>query len=78
MKTRLLLLLSATVLTAALLSISSGCAWSIGGSKGNAASTTPTQPPTRGQELIDLQKAHDAGAISDEEYERMKQRVMDE
>jgi len=32
--------------------------------------------PTTGQQLIDLKKAHDAGAISDEEYEAQKAKVL--
>jgi hypothetical protein len=32
--------------------------------------------PTIGQELIDLKKAKDSGAISGEEYESQKKKVM--
>jgi len=46
-----------------------GCAWSVGEHKEH------TQP-TRGQELIDLKKARDAGAISEEEYEGQKKRLL--
>jgi hypothetical protein len=35
-------------------------------------STTKAQSPTIGQQLIDLQKAKDAGAISDSEYQEQK------
>lgn len=35
-------------------------------------STTKAQSPTIGQQLIDLQKAKDAGAISDSEYQAQK------
>jgi hypothetical protein len=31
---------------------------------------------TAGQQLIDLKKAHDAGAISNEEYEAQKAKVL--
>ena len=31
--------------------------------------------PTLGQELIDLQKARDEGAISQQEYEELKQKL---
>ena len=48
-----------------------GCAWSIGGEKGD----TRIQQ-TKGQELIDLKKAKDAGALSDAEYEVQKERVL--
>ena len=47
-----------------------GCAWSIG-DKGE----TKVQP-TRGQELTDLKKAKDAGAITEDEYNAQKQRIM--
>jgi hypothetical protein len=49
-----------------------GCAWSIGGREGEQS----TVPPTQGQELIDLKRAHDQGALSDEEYEAQRQRVL--
>lgn len=48
-----------------------GCAWSIGEHKEHGQ-------PTRGQELIDLKKARDNGAISEEEYQAQKKRVMGE
>jgi hypothetical protein len=53
-----------------------GCAWSIGGREDKGASTTSTNP-TRGQELIDLKRAHDQGALSDEEYKAQRQRILD-
>ena len=33
------------------------------------------QQPTLGQELLDLKKAKDEGAISDQEYEEMKDKL---
>ena len=33
------------------------------------------QQPTLGQELLDLKKARDEGAISDQEYVEMKERL---
>jgi len=50
----------------------SGCAWSIGG--GKEANTSHI--PTRGQELIDIKKAKDLGAITEEEYQAQKNRIM--
>ena len=47
----------------------SGCAWSIGEHKDHSA-------PTRGQELIDLKRAKDTGAITEEEYQAQKQRIL--
>ena len=49
----------------------SGCAWSIGDSKGHS-----TVQATRGQELVDLKRAKDQGAISDSEYEAQKQKIL--
>ncbi len=39
-------------------------------------STTKAQSPTVGQQLIDLQKAKDAGAISDADYQAQKAKVL--
>jgi len=39
-------------------------------------STTRTQAPTVGQQLIDLQKAKDAGIITDAEYQTQKAKVL--
>ncbi|MDM8553702.1 SHOCT domain-containing protein [Desulfococcaceae bacterium HSG7] len=33
--------------------------------------------PSTGQELIDLKKARDQGAINDEEYVELKQKIME-
>ena len=49
-----------------------GC---IGASLGGG-STTHTQAPTVGQQLIDLQKAKDAGIITDAEYQAQKARLL--
>jgi len=38
--------------------------------------TTRTQCPTAGQQLIDLQKAKDAGIISDAEYQSQKSKLL--
>ena len=57
-------LLAATLLTGCLnLDLGSG-------------STTRTQAPTLGQQLVDLQKAKEAGAISDSEYEIQKAKLL--
>ena len=37
---------------------------------------TRTQAPTIGQQLTDLQKARDAGAISDAEYQAQKAKLL--
>ncbi len=51
----------------------SGCAWSIGGGK----ERTLTTRPTRGEELIDLKKARDHGAITEDEYQAQRKRILD-
>jgi hypothetical protein len=38
--------------------------------------TTRTQAPTLGQQLIDLQKAKETGAITDAEYQAQKARLL--
>jgi hypothetical protein len=58
---------------ALILSLVSGCAWSIGGKKEGGLSAHPT----RGQELIDLKKARDQGAITEDEYQAHKTRIME-
>jgi len=39
-------------------------------------SKTETQKPTVGEQLIDLQKAKEAGAITDAEYQAQKSRLL--
>jgi hypothetical protein len=43
-----------------------GCAWSVGGSNERISK------PTIGEELIDLKRAHEQQAISDNEYDNLK------
>ena len=40
-------------------------------------SVTKSQNPTVGQQLIDLQKAKDAGAITDAQYQVQKTKLLD-
>ena len=56
-----------------LIGLCTGCAWSIGDGKEH---TTNTTQPTRGQELIDLKRARDQGAITPEEYETQKKQIL--
>jgi len=49
----------------------SGCSWSVGSSP-----KTANVVPTTGQQLIDLQKAKDSGAITDAEYQTQKAKVL--
>lgn len=48
-----------------------GCAWHVGGRSKNV-----TMTPTLGQQLIDLQKAKEAGAITDSEYQAEKTKLL--
>ena len=51
----------------------SGCiGLSIGG-----GSKSENQHATVGQELVDLQKAKDSGAISDAEYQAQRKKILD-
>jgi hypothetical protein len=54
------------------LALLGGCGWSVG-----ASSTEQVQKPTVGQQLIDLQKAHSTGALSDAEYAKKRKEVVD-
>lgn len=44
---------------------------------GSSTNTTVETKQTKGQQLIDLQEAYESGAISKEEYEELKERVLD-
>jgi hypothetical protein len=72
MKTRLARL-GKLAATGCVLACLCGCAWSIGGGKREASTN---HEPTRGQELIDLKKARDMGAINEQEYQAQKNRIM--
>ncbi len=43
---------------------------------GGGSSPKPPPPPTVGQQLIDLQKAKDCGAITDAEYQAEKAKLL--
>ena len=62
------------VIAAAAGGVLSGCAWSIGSDRcaGKVVAT-----PTRGQELIDLKKAKDQGAITEDEYQAQRKAIME-
>ncbi len=44
----------------------------------NKGSMTYSRHTTTGQELLDLKEAKDSGAISEEEYEKLRKNVMKE
>ncbi len=72
MKTKLSKYLWVVVAASALGLLFPGCAWQIGGDKPG-----PTVcKPTRGQELMDLKKARDQGAITEQEYQDQRAKVM--
>jgi hypothetical protein len=55
-----------------------GCAWSIGGHRNDCPPNCAHHPvPTRGQELVELKKARDGGAINEEEYQAGKKRILE-
>jgi hypothetical protein len=62
------------LMVATLAGMLSGCAWSIGSDRHGGAGSQET---TLGQELIDLKRAKEAGAINDAEYELQRKRLMD-
>jgi hypothetical protein len=53
------------------LSLLGGC----GG--GGAELKSDIQTTTKGQQLLDLKKAYDAGAISREEYDRLRKQIVE-
>ena len=67
MKTQLFLTLGLAILVGAL---SSGCVVALG-------NKVPESKPTLGKQLTDLKQARDTGAISDEEYQAAKKRLVE-
>ncbi len=74
MKAKLLKLAKITVAVAILGAFGAGCAWSVGGKHGEACAAAA--PPTRGKELIDLKSARDLNAISEQEYQEQKAKIL--
>ncbi len=61
------------VMTALVLATTvSGC----GGGGAKTETQTDIRTTTTGQELLDLKKAYDSGAISKNEYEKQKKRIL--
>ena len=68
------------ILTSSILLISlalGGCVFAPGDNGGDRDRHESARP-TIGQELLDLDRARDAGVISTSEYERAKARILDE
>jgi hypothetical protein len=53
------------------LTLLTGCSWSVGG-----GAKSSTVMPTLGQQLMDLQKAKNSGAITETEYEAQKAKLL--
>ena len=64
-------ILTLTLIGYSAMALLTGCAWHVGG-----GSKSVTMAPTTGQQLIDLQKAKDTGAISDTEYQTQKSKLL--
>lgn len=47
-----------------------------GGGGSKTSTVQETRTTTTGQELMDLQKAHQEGVISDKEFERQKKKIL--
>jgi hypothetical protein len=45
---------------------------------GSSTKTTVTNSETQGQQLIDLKEAYDKGVITEKEYERAKEDILDQ
>jgi hypothetical protein len=61
-----------TACSALVLSSLGGCGWRLG-----ASSSEWVQRPTVGQQLIDLKKAHQAGALTETEYSKRRKELID-
>ncbi len=66
-------LMISTVIGLASILLFGGCVAAIGNSPGKSARTSTTL----GQELIDLQRAKDAGALSEAEYQAERTRLLE-
>jgi hypothetical protein len=65
-------LLIPTMISLAAMMLFSGClGLSVGG-----GTTTPQQTATVGQQLVDLQRAKEAGAINDAEFQAQKAKLL--
>ena len=73
MKHRLCALFLVVIFSAVILA---GCCG--GGKKETKVINQPAKTTTKGQELQDLKKAKDQGAISEKEYEEAKKKVLKE
>jgi hypothetical protein len=61
------------VVIAALAVSAAGCVWSLGG-----GDTKKTVQPSQGAQLTDLKKARDEGALTEEEYQTLKRKILEQ
>ena len=66
--------MAAAIVMLALVASMAGCC---GGSKTVEPTPVNVQTQTTGDQLIDLQKAYQSGAINEEQYNKMKQDIID-
>ena len=65
---------AAAIVMLALVASLSGCC---GGNKTVQQGPVQVQTQTTGEQLIDLKKAYDSGAIDEQQYNKMKQEIID-
>lgn len=65
---------AAAVVMLALVATVSGCC---GGSRTVEKTPVQVQTKTTGEQLMDLQKAYESGAIDEKQYNKMKQDIID-
>jgi len=67
---------AAAIVMLALVASLAGCC---GGSKTKTVEQTPIQVQTKttGEQLMDLQKAYESGAIDEKQYNKMKQEIIE-
>jgi uncharacterized membrane protein len=67
-------MLNRSALSASLLA----CLLGLSGCGGNDTQTTVQTTETQGKQLMDLKEAYDKGVISEKEYERTKERILEQ
>jgi hypothetical protein len=66
--------MAAAVVMLALVASMAGCC---GGSKTVEQTPVQVQTQTTGEQLMDLQKAYESGAIDEKQYNKMKQEIIE-
>ena len=65
---------AAAIVMLALVAFLTGCC---GGSKTVEQTPVNVQTKTTGEQLMDLQKAYESGAITEQQYNKMKQEIIE-